>query len=122
MIVLWGHEDKGVELRDLGGPGLGVGLAVLTHCRRDRLVEQGQIEVFYVHDFERGVAPLARDVIDPVRDGIRNSARPRASGDDGDFQHDSGSILTRGDLPAVGADKEDGHAAQICRLQVSFDG
>jgi hypothetical protein len=57
-----------------------------------------------------------------VRDGIRNSARPRAAGDDGDFQHDSGSFLSRGDLPAVGAGKENGHAAQICRLQVSFDG
>src|SRR5580693_350061 len=92
MIVLGRHEDEAVELLDLCSPGLGVRLAVLTHGCRDRLIEQGQIEILYVHDFERGIAALARDVIDPARDGLRLSARPRASNDDGDFQHESGSF------------------------------
>ena len=67
MIVLGRHEDEGVELLDLCSPGLVVRLAVLTHGCRDRLIEQGQIEILYVHDFERCIAPLARDVIDPAR-------------------------------------------------------
>src|ERR1700720_3162997 len=92
MIVLGRHEDEGVELLDLCSPGLSVRLAVLTHGCRDRLIEQGQIEIFYVHDFERCIAPLVCDVIDPARDGLRLSARPRASNDDGDFQHESGSF------------------------------
>ena len=92
MIVLGRHEDEGVELLDLCSPGLGVRLAVLTQGCWDRLIQQGQIEILYVHDFERCIAPLARDVIDPARDDLRLSARPRASNDDGDFQHESGSF------------------------------
>ena len=90
--VLGRHEDEGVELLDLCSPGLGVRLAVLTHGCRDRLVEQGQVEILDVHDFERGVASFARDVIDPPRDGFRLAFRPRASDDDSNFQHESVSF------------------------------
>src|SRR5580658_5334246 len=71
MIVFGRHEDEGVELLDRSRPGLGVRLAVLTHGCWDRLIEQGQVEILYVDDFELSVASLARDVIDPARDGLR---------------------------------------------------
>jgi hypothetical protein len=96
MIVFGRHEDEGVELLNLSRPGFGVRLAVLPHGCRDRLIEQGQVEILYVHDFERGVASLAGDVIDPACDGLRLASRPRASDDDSDFQHESASLFVAG--------------------------
>src|SRR5258706_392114 len=44
-------------------------------------------EVFYVHEFELGVATLLRDFLSPLGDGLAVATRPRASEDDGNSKH-----------------------------------
>src|ERR1700722_478576 len=44
MIIFRGYKDESIELLDPDCPGLGVRLTVLTHGRRERLIQQGQVE------------------------------------------------------------------------------
>ena len=61
MVVLRRDEEIAVERAHLGGPYFGVRLTVLPHYRRHWFIEERQVEVFDVHEFELGVAALFRD-------------------------------------------------------------
>src|SRR5436190_16105299 len=87
MIILRRDEDIASKRTDLGGPRFGVRLTVLPHDGRHRLVEERQVEVFDVHEFELGVGALFRDFVDPFGDGLAVAPRPRASHDDGNSKH-----------------------------------
>src|SRR5439155_17084196 len=87
MIILGRNEDVAIERADLGGPRFGVGLTVLPHDGRHRLVEERQVVIFDVHEFEPGVGALFRDFVDPFGDGLAVAAGPRASEDDGNSKH-----------------------------------
>src|SRR6266404_7665320 len=62
MIVVGRDEDIPVKRADFGGPYFGVRFTVLPHYGRHRLVEERQVVIFDVHEFELGVAALFRDV------------------------------------------------------------
>ena len=87
MIVLGRDEDIAVKGADLGGPYFGVRFTVLSHYGRHRLVEERQVEVFDVHEFELGVPTLFRDFVDPFGNGLAIAAGPCASDDDGNSKH-----------------------------------
>src|SRR6266478_4432819 len=87
VVVFGRHEDVGVEGGDLRRPLLGVLMGVLAHHRRHRLIEEWQVEVFDVHKFKIGVAPLLRNVVNPFGHGLALAAGPRASEDDGNPYH-----------------------------------
>lgn len=76
MVVFGRHEHEGVEGRDLGGPVLGVLLAVLALRRRDGFVQQRQVEILEVDEFVLRVGARAGDVGNPPRDGFAVAARP----------------------------------------------
>ena len=63
------------------------GAYCIAHDGRHRLVEERQIEVFNVHEFELGVGALLRDFVDPFGDGLAVATGPRASEDDCNFEH-----------------------------------
>ena len=79
MVVLGRDENVGIENGDLSRPPFGVRLTVLPHYCWRRLVEQRQVEIFDVYEFEFGVAALFRDFIDPLRYRLAISTRARAS-------------------------------------------
>src|SRR5206468_995777 len=87
MIILGRNEDVAVKRADLGGPCFGVRLAVLAHDGRHRLVENRQVEVFDVHEFELSIAAFFRDFVDPLRYRLAISTRPCASENDCDLYH-----------------------------------
>src|SRR6266849_2800310 len=87
MIILGRDEDKTIERTDLRGPRFGVRLTVLPHDGRHRLVEERQVEVLNVHEFELGVGALFCDFVDPFGDGLAVATRPRASEDDSNSKH-----------------------------------
>src|SRR5438309_2194096 len=87
MIILGRDEDIAVKRTDLRGPCCGVGLTVLPHYGRHRLVEERQVVIFDVYEFELGVATLFRDFVDPFGHGLAVAAGPCTSDDDGDSKH-----------------------------------
>ena len=86
MIILGRDEDIAVKRADLGGPRFGVRFTVLSRHGRHRLVEERQVEVFDVHEFKLGVAPLLCDFVNPFGHGLAVATRSRASDDDADFK------------------------------------
>jgi len=60
------------------------GAYCIAHDGRHRLVEERQIEVFNVHEFELGVGPLLRDFVNPFGHRLAVATGPCASDDDGD--------------------------------------
>lgn len=87
MVVLGRDENVGIENGDLSGSCFGVRLTVLPHYWWRRLVQQRQVEIFDVHEFELGVAALLRDLIDPLRYRLAISTRARASENDCNLYH-----------------------------------
>jgi two-component system nitrogen regulation response regulator GlnG len=87
VVVLRRHEDEGIETRDLRRPDLGVRLAVLAQRRRQRLVEQRQLEVGDVDQLELRVAAPGSDAEHPFRHRLGLAARSRAADDDTDLEH-----------------------------------
>src|SRR6266516_4088532 len=90
MIILRRDEDTAIKRTDLGGPCFGVRLTVLPHDGRHRLVEERQVEVFNVHEFELGVGALFRDFVDPFGNGLAVATGPRAPDDDGNSKQPGG--------------------------------
>ena len=60
----------------------------MPHDGRHRLVEERQVEVFNVHEFELGVGTLLRDFVNPFGYGLALATGPRASDDDGDSERE----------------------------------
>src|SRR5439155_23550951 len=87
MIILRRDEDIAIKRTDLGGPRLGVRLTVLPHDGRHRLVEERQVEVFDVHEFEISVLALLCDFVNPFGHGFAVAPRPRASENDSNSKH-----------------------------------
>src|SRR5882672_12688470 len=87
MIIFRRDEDIAIKSTDLGGPCFGVRLGILTHYRWHRLVEERQVEVFNVHEFELGVGALLRDFVNPFSHGLAVATWSRASEDDCNFEH-----------------------------------
>src|SRR5437762_8191018 len=87
MIILRRDEGIAIKRTDLGGPRFGVRLTVLPHDGRHRLVEERQVEVFNVHEFELCVGAPFRDFVDPFGDGLAVATGPSASEDDGNSKH-----------------------------------
>jgi hypothetical protein len=54
---------------------------------RHHLIQQRQTEVLEVHHFELGVAPLGREVADPLGHGLAVASRARAADDDRYLDH-----------------------------------
>src|SRR5258705_120042 len=54
---------------------------------RHRLVEERQVEVFDVHEFELGVGALLCDFVNPFGHGLAVATGPRASDDDSNSKH-----------------------------------
>jgi hypothetical protein len=97
VVVLRGDEDEAVEGVDLLGPGQGVRLGVLTHRRRDGLVEVREVEVQEVDELVLGVGALLGDVENPLGDGFAVTARAGAAEDDRDLGHGARSpVRVRG--------------------------
>lgn len=86
-VVLRGDDDEAVEGRDLLRPGVGVRLGVLAHRRGVGLVEQRELVVEQVDDFEVGVGALGGGLVDPAGDGLAVPSRAGASDDDADLGH-----------------------------------
>src|SRR5438132_7084644 len=61
MIILGRDENIAVKRADLGGPCLGVRFGILAHYGRHRFVEEWEVVIFDVHEFELCVATLLRD-------------------------------------------------------------
>src|SRR6266705_6754574 len=87
MIVFRRDEDMAIKRTDLGGPCLGVRFTVLPHYGRYRLVEERQVEVFNVHEFELGIGALLCDFVNPFCHGFAVAAGSCASEDDGNSKH-----------------------------------
>jgi hypothetical protein len=69
----------------LGRPCLGVRFTVLSHARWRWLIEERQVVIFDVHEFEFGVGALFSDLLDPFSHGFAVATRACASEDDSDF-------------------------------------
>ena len=87
MIVLGRDENVGIERVDFGGPRFGVRLTVLPHYWRHRFVQEWQIKIFDVDEFEFSVAALLRDFVNPFSYGLAVATGPRASDDNGNLEH-----------------------------------
>jgi hypothetical protein len=82
VVVFRRDEDVAVEGVDLGGPSLGVRLRVLSHRRRDWLIEQRQVEIFDVDELELSVGPFLRELEDPAGNSLANASRTSAADND----------------------------------------
>src|SRR5438876_1279922 len=87
MVVLGRDENVCIETADLSGPRIGVRFTVLPYYGRHGLVEERQVEIFDVHEFELGVAAFFRDLIDPLCYCFAISIRAGASNNDCDLKH-----------------------------------
>jgi hypothetical protein len=87
MIILGCDKDIAVKRSNLGGPRFGVRFTVLPHDGRHRLVEERQVEIFNVYQFELGVGALFREFANPFGHGLAVATGPRATNDDGNFEH-----------------------------------
>ena len=87
MVVFRSNKDERIKGSDLRRPPAGVFVRVLAHARRHRLVEEWQVEIFDVHEFELGVATFLRDFVRPFGDRRTLAARTRAPDDDGNSKH-----------------------------------
>src|SRR5882672_7455288 len=87
MIIFRRDEDIAIKSTDLGGPCFGVRLGILTHYRWHRLVEERQVEIFNVHEFELGVGALLCDFVNPFSHGLSVATGPCASDDDSNSSH-----------------------------------
>src|SRR5206468_10469967 len=76
-----------VERRDLRSPGLRVRLLVLMHDRRNRLVEEWEIEGCDVDHLERRITTFGSDVENPACYVLAFATRSRAPDNDCHFQH-----------------------------------
>ncbi len=79
--------SKAADLIALIRRFVGVGFGVLAHYGRHWLVEEREVEVFDVHEFELGVGALFRDFVDPFGYGLAVAAGLRASEDDCNIKH-----------------------------------
>src|SRR5204863_9338235 len=84
MIVFGRNEDIAIKRADLGGPRFGVRFTVLPHAGWHRLVEERQVEVFDVHEFELGVATLMGDFVNPFGYGLPLATGSCTADDNGD--------------------------------------
>src|SRR5438067_1373277 len=87
MIILGRDKDKAVKRADLGGPYFGVRLTVLPIMGGTGFVEERQVEVFDVHEFELGIPTLLRDFVNPFGHGLAVATGSCASEDDCDLKH-----------------------------------
>src|ERR1700731_2924743 len=87
MIILGRYENEGVEEVDLRSPIPGVRLAVLSHHGRHRFIEERQLEIPDINQFEPRIAALAGDAVDPIGNGLGPATRSCAADDDGDIDH-----------------------------------
>src|SRR5260221_13729382 len=87
MVVLGRDENVAIETVDLSGPHFGVRHTVLPERRRHRLVEKREVEIFFVPEFEPGVAALFPDFLDPLGYTLAISTQGRASDNDPDLFH-----------------------------------
>src|SRR5215204_6857262 len=95
MVVLGRDKHERIELCDLRGPGFRVRLCILAHRGRKRLIEKGQVERRDVYDFERGIAPLRSDAVDPACDILGLATGTGASDDNRHIQHVSSPLTSR---------------------------
>src|ERR1700724_1827022 len=93
MIILGRYENEGVEEVDLRSPIPGVRLAVLSHHGRHRFIEERQLEIPDINQFEPRIAALAGDAVDPIGNGLGPATRSCAAHDDGDIDHRFSSSL-----------------------------
>ena len=91
MIVFGRREDVRVERIDLRGPRLGVRLGVLARDAGAGSSSRGRLKS--VMSTSSNAASRRRwRCLDPARDGFGLAARPGASDDDGDVDHELGSF------------------------------
>ena len=90
MIVFRRDENVAVEGSDLGAPFLGVGVSVVAHRRRHRLVQEGQVVVGNVDYFIRRVSPRLGNFESPFSYGIGSAVRAGGANDYPDFEHGDG--------------------------------
>ncbi len=88
VVVFGGDEDEAVEGADFGSPIFGVLFGVLAHGGWDGFVEEGEVDVGEIDEFEFGVGAFLGVLEDPVSDVFSDAPGAGAADDDSDFYHD----------------------------------
>lgn len=93
MVVLGGDENIGIEGIELGRPGFGVRLCILTQGGGIGSSRSGRLNALMsTSSYSASVRFFAIcNLIDPLGDRFAVAARPRAPQDNGHFDHGSPS-------------------------------
>jgi hypothetical protein len=79
MVVFGSDKHEPIVLCNLRGPGLGVGLRVVTQRRRRRLVEQRQVLFFEINQVVLRIVAALGDIVNSARDPLANAIGACAS-------------------------------------------